>query len=223
MALVTVPSRKDAKRVAGIRDERVLCAAEVISSAGQRARGGVVTGADQLVSGFESVLPDDFGEVVLNGEVLADVDEAGKSGEAEADIEIGEGRAGNVRNAELLCPVLPLREGGLAAVAPVVAGAEFVVGGGAEDEHVREHAVDLVDGRGLRVGIDLAPCELRLVIALPRAMAGLRVAAEDAVRRGELVVDFAVPARAAHVLDGVEDEIFGGTGGGGGARPVGRP
>jgi len=112
--------------------------------------------------------------------------------------------ARDIGNAELLGPVSVLGDGGLITGAPVEAHSKLVVHRGTQNKHVGEDAVDVIHGRRLGVRVDLAPVELRLVIAFPRPMPGLGIAAEDFVIGGELVIDFAVPAGAPHVLDGVQ-------------------
>lgn len=81
--------------------------------------------------------------------------------------------------------------------------------------------VDVVDRRRLRLGVDLAPGELRLIVALPGTVMGVGVATEILVIRRELV-DLRIPTRPPDSFDLVHHQVLVGAGSGGHARLVGR-
>ena len=138
--------------VAGVVHKRSVSAAEGIRAAGKRAGGGVVARADQLIACLHRMLAMDLGEVVLEGKIFADILEAGEFRESITDIEIRERGARDVRNPQLLGPILVPCERRLIARATVIARAKLVVHGRAQDQHVRKCAIDLVHAVPTQLG-----------------------------------------------------------------------
>src|ERR1017187_10694241 len=128
--------------------------AKRITAAGQYGLGGVIARTNHLVAELDGVRAFDLGEVVLNGDVVANVVVTGRARHAVANVEVGEGGAADIGHAKLFGPVLVRRRGGLVNLVQVVADAKLVVHRVAENHHVRKDNVELIDRLWHRSRID---------------------------------------------------------------------